>query len=67
MLAYLIHDTGKIRLSSYGELIEYYIGHLERDCLLKYGQTDLLMEIVKQRIFIKFLDDQIQRREDLGI
>lgn len=67
VLAYLTMESSKIRLSTYTDLLEYYIGELDRNCLMKYSQTDLFMEIVKQRVFIRFLKEKIERKYDLGV
>lgn len=60
-------ESSKIKLSHYTDLIEYYIGELEKYSMYKWDQAELFMEIVKQRVFLKFLYEKLSRREDLAI
>lgn len=67
ILAYLTIESSKIKLSHYTDLIEYYIGELEKYCMYKWDQAELFMEIIKQRVFMKFLNEKVLKREDLAI
>ena len=35
--------------------------------MYKWDQAELFMEIIKQRVFVKFLNEKVSKREDLAI